>query len=125
MNFIYSFIRRPKHIFLVHGEEEAQEVLKNKILEEAEIGVTIPEWGETYDLADEIKMTNKIPIPAKPVTLREEVLVRLAQIKKEMQDMENFVKQDVDNQNLREEDIFRINEKIKDLEKQILNVVEG
>ena len=125
MNFIYSFIRKPKHIFLVHGEEEAQEVLKNKILEEAEIDVTIPEWGETYDLADEIKMTNKIPVPVKPLTLRDEVLIRLAQIKKEMQDMENFVKQDVDNQNLREEDIFRINEKIKDLEKQILNVVEG
>ena len=125
MNFIYSFIKKPKHIFLVHGEEEAQEVLKNKILEEAGIGVTIPEWGETYDLDDEIKMTNKIPVPVKPVTLRDEVLIRLAQIKKEMLDMENFVKQDVDNQNLREEDIFRINEKIKDLEKQILNVVEG
>jgi metallo-beta-lactamase family protein len=125
MNFIYSFIRKPKHIFLVHGEEEAQEVLKNKILHEAEINVTIPEWGETYDLADEIKMTNKISVPTKPVTLRDEVLIRLEQIKKEMQDMENFVKQDVDNQNLREEDIFRINEKIKDLEKQILNVVEG
>ena len=26
---------------------------------------------------------------------------------------------------LRDEDIFRINEKIKDLEQQILNVVEG
>ena len=125
MNFIYSFIRKPKHIFLVHGEEEEQEVLKNKILQEAEINVTIPEWGETYDLADEIKMTNKIPVPTKPVTLRDEVLIRLEQIKKEMQDMENFVKQDVDNQNLREEDIFRINEKIKDLERQILNVVEG
>ena len=30
MNFIYSFIEKPKHIFLVHGEEESQEVLKNK-----------------------------------------------------------------------------------------------
>ena len=125
MNFIYSFMQKPKHIFLVHGEEEAQEVLKNKIIEEAGIGVTIPEWGETYDLNDEIQMTNKIPVPTKPVTLREEVLIRLAQIKKEMLDMENFVKQDVDDKNLREEDIFRINEKIKDLEKQILNVVEG
>ena len=72
-----------------------------------------------------IIINNKIAIPTKPVTLREEILNRLEQIKKEMLDMESFVKQDVENQNLREEDIFRINEKIKDLEKQILNVVEG
>ena len=32
MNFIYSFIQKPKHIFLVHGEEESQNVLKEKIL---------------------------------------------------------------------------------------------
>ena len=31
MNFIYSFIQKPKHIFLVHGEEESQKVLKEKI----------------------------------------------------------------------------------------------
>lgn len=31
MNFIYSFLNKPKHIFLVHGEEEAQEILSQKI----------------------------------------------------------------------------------------------
>ena len=36
-----------------------------------------------------------------------------------------YVRQDIDNKNLRDEDIFRINEKIKVLEKQILTVVEG
>ena len=39
--------------------------------------------------------------------------------------MDTYVRQDIDNKNLRDEDIFRINEKIKELEKQILNVVEG
>ncbi|MBQ7882250.1 MAG: MBL fold metallo-hydrolase [Treponema sp.] len=125
MNFIYSFLRKPKHIFLVHGEEEAQEVLKEKILEQTGIGVSIPEWGETYDLAEEIKVTNKIEPPVRPVTLKEEVLKRLEQIKKEIMDMESFVKQDVEDSTLRNEDMFRINEKMKDLEKQILNVVEG
>ena len=91
MNFIYSFIKKPKHIFLVHGEEEAQEVLKEKILEETNIGVTIPEFGETYELND----------------------------------MEIAVKEDINNAELRDEDMFRINEKIKDLEKQILNIIEG
>ena len=39
--------------------------------------------------------------------------------------MEVMVKEDMTDDELRDEDIFRINEKIKDLEKQILNVVEG
>ena len=39
--------------------------------------------------------------------------------------MKKFVEQDVYDKKLKDEDIFRINEKIKDLEKQILNVVEG
>ena len=39
--------------------------------------------------------------------------------------MEVSVREDVENDSLRDEDIFRINEKIKDLEKQILNVIEG
>jgi len=124
MNFIYSFIKKPKHIFLVHGEEEAQEVLKNKILSETGINVTIPEWGETYNLGDIVELTNKIAFN-KPTTYREEVLRRLEQIKREMLEMESYVKQDVDDKNLKEEDMFRINEKMKELEKNILNVVEG
>ena len=39
--------------------------------------------------------------------------------------MDDYIRQDVDDNNLKDEDIFRINEKIKDLEKQILNVIEG
>ena len=39
--------------------------------------------------------------------------------------MEEYIKQDVSDQKLKEEDMFRINEKMKDLERQILNVVEG
>ena len=39
--------------------------------------------------------------------------------------MEVMVKEDMTDDELRDEDIFRINEKIKDLEQQILNVVEG
>ena len=124
MNFIYSFINKPKHIFLVHGEEESQEVLKEKILEETNIGVTIPEFGETYELNDEIVMTNKIKVK-KPITIKSEVIKRLSRLSDELQDMEIAVKEDINNTELKDEDMFRINEKIKDLEKQILNIIEG
>ena len=58
-------------------------------------------------------------------TLRREVMDRLNLIKKEIQEMEEYVKQDILDMGLKEQDMFRINEKMKDLERQILNVVEG
>ena len=124
MNCIYSYIKKPKHIFLVHGEPESQDILADKIEEETKIGVTIPEFGETYELNDEIVMTHKIERRVDK-TIKSEVLQRLAKLKDELKDMEVYVHQDLQDENLRDEDIFRINEKIKDLEKQILNVIEG
>ena len=124
---IYSFIKKPKHIFLVHGEEDSQDVLKDKIETEAGIPVTIPEYGETYDInlvADKPEMTNKIERKITK-TIRAEIVERLEKLKEEIEDMDTYVRQDINDNNLRDEDVFRINEKIKDLEKQILNVVEG
>ena len=131
MNFIYSFIEKPKHIFLVHGEEEAQEVLKEKIEQDAKIDVTVPEFGETYEISaipetdNAVKMIDKLERKTKYPTLRTEILNRLEKLKDEMNDMDTYVRQDVDDKNLRDEDIYRINEKIKELEKQIINVIEG
>ena len=124
MNFIYSFITKPKHIFLVHGEEDSQEVLRDKILEETGIGVSIPEYGETYDLADELKIVNKVKV-RKINNIKQEILNRLNKLQREIKDMDAIVRQDVDDAELRDEDMFRINEKIKDLEKQIVSIIEG
>ena len=124
MNFIYSFIKKPKHIFLVHGEPESQEILADKIETETKLGVTIPEFGETYELNEEIVMTHKIERRLNK-TIKSEILQRLEKVKEELKDMEVYVNQDLQDKNLRDEDIFRINEKIKSLEKQILNVIEG
>ena len=127
MNFIYSFISKPKHIFLVHGEADSQDVLAQKIETDVGIGVTIPEFGETYEvdgIEDKIEMTNKIERKINK-TLRTEIVERLEKLKEEIKDMDSYVRQDIDDNNLKDEDIFRINEKIKDLEKQILNVIEG
>ena len=124
MNCIYSYIKKPKHIFLVHGEPESQDILADKIEQETKIGVTIPEFGETYELNDEIVMTHKIERRVNK-TIKSEILQRLGNLKEELKDMEVYVHQDLQDESLRDEDIFRINEKIKDLEKQILNVIEG
>ena len=124
MNFVYSFISKPTHIFLVHGEEESQDVLRDKIVEETGIGVTIPEYGETYELAGDTQLVGKIRI-RKAKSMRQEILARLSKLQREIKDMDASVKEDVENTELHDEDMFRINEKIKDLEQQILNIIEG
>ena len=124
MNFVYSFIKKPKHIFLVHGEAESQDVLKEKIENEAKIEVSTPEFGDTYELEDDIKLINRIERKI-PVTIKTEVIQRLEKLKDELEDMDTSVRADVNDRTLNNEDMFRINEKIKELEKQILNVIEG
>ena len=125
MNFIYSFIQKPKHIFLVHGEPTSQDVFKDKIETETKIPVLIPEFGETYELDNiNVEMTHKIERKIDK-TVRVEILERLSKLRDEIDDMDSYVRKDIDDKNLRDEEMFRINEKIKDLEQQILNVIEG
>ena len=126
MNFVYSFIKKPKQIFLIHGEEESQEVLEQKLEEETKLPVKIPNYGDTYELTQEemAKLTHTIERKL-PINNRAEVLRQLEKLKSEILDMDTAVKEDMDNKELTDEDIFRISEKIKDLEKQILNVIEG
>jgi len=125
LNFIYSFIKKPKHIFLVHGEEESQIVLKEKILETTGIPVTIPEFGETYELSDEITMTNKIEQRARHKSLRLEVLERMQKLKLEVEDMTKIINEEITTENAKDAEVASINEKIKELEAQIVRILEG
>ena len=126
MNFVYSFIKKPKQIFLIHDEEESQKVLEQKLEEETKLPEKITNNGDTYELTQEemAKLTHTIERKL-PINNRAEVLRRLEKLKSEILDMDTAVKEDMDNKELTDKDIFRISEKIKDLEKQILNVIEG
>ena len=102
--------------------------MREKIQQYVVIGVTIPKFGETFEIngmEDKIQMTHKIERKIVTTGIRSEILGRLENLKEEIKDMNNYVRQDLEDDKLKDEDIFRINEKIKDLEKQILNVIEG
>ncbi len=125
LNFIYSFIKKPKHIFLVHGEEESQVVLKEKIIETTGIPVTIPDYGETYELSDEITMTNKIELTTRYKPLRLEVIERMQKLKDEVADMTKIIKEEIIEEKAKDTEVASINEKIKELEAQIVKILEG
>ena len=125
MNFIYSFLKKPKHIFLVHGEPEGQQILKQKILEQTQIPVSIPDFGETYNLDEKIKMIDKIENKAVQNYLRLEVMERMRTLKEELQDMETIVQQDILSETTKDSEIQALNDKIKQLEQQIVKIVEA
>ena len=123
LNFIYSFINKPKHIFLVHGEPEGQKVLKQKILEDINIPVTIPEYGETYGLDENINIIDRIERFDRPRYLKLEVIDRLATLKEEIEEMQEIIKDDMFNTDKNDEEIQEINERIKELERQIVKII--
>ena len=124
MNFVYSFLKKPKHIFLVHGEPEGQLVLKEKLESEAHIPVTIPSFGESYDLSKEIKVVDKLGNQMKEKYLRLEILERMLTLKEELEDMESIVKEDYLENDAPDNDIIGLKEKLKELENQIVKIVD-
>lgn len=124
MNFVYSFIDKPKHIFLVHGEEEGQLELKEKIEEETGIPTTIPEFGEAYELDETIYVKEKLELPSRYKPLRREVLDRITKLKDEVDDMAKILKQEVLTPDAKDTEVAILNERIKELEKQILQIIE-
>jgi len=124
LNFIYSFYTKPKHIFLVHGEEEGQEVLRDKIIENTGISVTIPDFGETYTLDDDLSVERNVELPKKYRPLRLEVIERLNTLKEEMVDMEDIILKEKLSETISDEQISSLNEQIKELEKQIVKIIE-
>ncbi len=125
MNFIYSFISKPQHIFLVHGEPEGQIVLRDKIQSETGIKVTIPSYGETYELKEEIKLTGVMNDNVKEQYLRLDVIDRMKTLKEELEDMESIVREEYLMNDTSDEEILKIKEKLKELENQIVKIVEN
>jgi len=124
LNFIYSFYTKPKYIFLVHGEEESQIVLKQKILENTSIPVIIPEYGETYEINEKLKLSSKIDMTNKYKPLRLELLERMETLKEEVEEMAYIVKKEKLSEDTNDNELIQLNQKIKELEKMIVNIIE-
>ena len=127
LNFVYSFIRKPKTIFLVHGEPEGQIILKQKIQGTTEIPVIIPEYGEEYELDEKVQRLGRMKgVKARQKEyLRLEVLARMQTLKEELEDMSSIVQEEMLVEDAKDEQIEILNNRIKELEQQILKIVES
>ena len=124
MNFIYSFITKPKHIFLVHGEPTGQEILKSKIVDEIGLPVTIPEYGQTYTLDENLTMEQTVAPITPQMNIRRDVIDKIRLLKNELNDMETIVKEDYLAKKDNEEEISLLKLRLKEIEDQIVRIVE-
>jgi len=125
LRFINSFSKKPKNIFLVHGEKEGQVTLKNKIEEKYNIDVIIPDYGEEYRLAEVAKVENTLEMPNKHKYIRLEIIERMETLKEEIQDMEIIVKEEKLDKDVDDQEIVKIKEKLVEIERQIVSIVEN
>ena len=125
MNFIYSFISKPKQIILVHGEVESQGVLKEKILEETNIPVTIPKYGEIYKVEkNQVKLEGRLELESTKRLEKLEIENKVKVLKDEMTDMENILKNEILTNEIKETEIDSIRLKLKEIENIIVSIIE-
>lgn len=125
LHFVDSFVKKPNYIFLVHGEEESQKVLRDKINENFDLPVSIPDYCESFDLTNTVQVTGNIRKRNLNEYKKLEVIDRMETLKEELMDMESIVKEDILANTVNDDEISKLNERIKALEKQIVEIVEN
>ncbi len=125
MNFIYSFIQKPKQIILVHGERNSQLELKEKILENTDIPVTIPKYGEIYKVENnEVELQGRLELESEKRAQKIEVINRVKMLRDEVTDMEEILRNEILTEDTKENEINSITLKLKEIEKIIVSIIE-
>ena len=125
LNFVYSFTNPPKHIFLVHGEEESQIELKRKIESTSETKVTIPSFGETYILdgttEPKCEINEKDKMEYSKLARKFEVLDNIENLIESISDIEEDIKDSKIETD--DEEIIGLSNRIKELQKHINKII--
>lgn len=126
LNFVYSFTNPPKHIFLVHGEEEGQEVLKQKLEDDDKsYKVTIPSFGDSYELTGgepKLLETTEVIEYYKKEFRRLDLIDRIEELKEDIEDIENEVmKQNIETD---DSELRSMEARVLELQKQIADLMK-
>ena len=110
---------------MVHGEPDGQIILKDKILENINIPVTIPDYGECYTLDDQLTMEQVTTPVVRENIERNDVLDKIKTLKEELDDMETIVKEEYLGKSNNDDSISRLKLRLKEIEDQIVKIVEN
>lgn len=124
IKFVSSFNKRPKQIFLVHGDEEAQLSLADALKEKFDIPIEIPMRGDVYDVdAYRIAKVGELKSPNEYKFIRLEILQKMENLRDEIEEMSRIVHEDLKN-DVSDKRANELADKLKELEKQIVEVIK-
>ncbi len=133
MNWLRGFKNKPKNVFVVHGEPESKEEFSKNVDETLGISCIIPQYNTIYDIkavsVEEIKIEG-----AERVAVEDKY--RIIDSDKQIKELENDVKElkkmfenalkltegHLNKNDLNRETINKINNNIKEIENEILNL---
>lgn len=93
LTWIEKMEKKPKNIFLVHGEFSAQQAFKNTVFDRFKIPCIIPSYEESYNIDGEL-IESLIPTYK---STRFDILELLSFLKQDVDDMTNSVKAELKN----------------------------
>ncbi len=117
LSWIENIEKKPKNIFLVHGEYSAQQAFKNSVKEEFNINCVIPSYEETYSIEGEL-LENLVP---KYKSTRFDILELLSFLKQDVDDMTNKVKAELKH-NIETDELVEIKAKLDEVKNAITSV---
>ena len=80
---------------------------------------------EKYTLDDNFTVEKKYEDPIDKRYLRLEVLDRIETLQEEIEDMKNIIKEGLLSKERSDDDVKRVNEKVKELEQRIVDIIEN
>ena len=117
LRWIDKMENKPRNIFLVHGEYQSQQSLKNTIEDKFGVKCIIPDYEDSYlvdgNLVESTMTTYK--------STRFDILELLSFLKEDVDNMTNIIKNEL-KQNIDEQDMQEIRNKLEDLKGSLANL---
>lgn len=117
LTWVDKMEKKPKEIFLVHGELPAQKSLKQNIYDKFNINTVIPALEESYTFDGKLIETKAVAYSS----TRLEIIEMLSIIKQDVDDLSNVVKSEI-KKNVNIDELNKIQEKLADLKKSLVEV---
>ena len=125
LNFVNHFKNKPKQIYLVHGDEDAQFALADELVNKFQIPVDIPCRGDVYDATTRrINKVGEIKSKNEYKFARLELLERMETLREEIDEMSSMIREDLKKETT-DKKINELTERMKELEKQIVDILEA
>ena len=124
LKFVESFKKRPMQIYLVHGDEEAQLELADRISSDFGIPVEVPMRGDVYEVSSyRIAKAGELKSPNEYKFVRLELLQKMENLREELEDMTTFLSDDL-KQETTDTKATELMNKLNELEKQIVDIIK-